>query len=143
MISGDFNVVRFQDEKNGGLKSNNNKLINFNEFIEGSGLLDLKTVGPGWTSSNKQEGSRIFCELDRLLGMMHGAPCTQILTWILKPRLSDHTQLCVEKVGFSRATRAPPLNHFSYWCSLPSYLETVQKVRSAKFQGTPRYLVVC
>lgn len=67
IISGDFNCVRFQDEKIGGNPVPACKLIPFNNFIEGSGLSDLKILGASWTWTNRQQMNAIACKLDRVL----------------------------------------------------------------------------
>lgn len=66
MLSGDFNCVRYQNEKTGVLSEPSSKLIPFNSFIESSGLSDLKITGAKWTWMNRQQTKPIACKLDRV-----------------------------------------------------------------------------
>lgn len=50
---GDFNCVRYQDEKLGGNLIAENKLASFNKFIETLALSDLKITGTNWTWVNR------------------------------------------------------------------------------------------
>lgn len=63
---GDFNAIRWENEKFGGSKSNNTSMQNFNDCIDHCGLLELNLANPLFTWSNSSVGkSRIECKLDR------------------------------------------------------------------------------
>lgn len=49
LLGGDFNCIRFQDEKMGNKLILASKLLSFNTLIETYGLFDLKITGARWT----------------------------------------------------------------------------------------------
>jgi len=57
MLVGDFNVVRYSDEKVGGRTLSIQQLQNFNDFTATCALKDIRHVGGKWTWHNKVTGS--------------------------------------------------------------------------------------
>ncbi|GJN20279.1 hypothetical protein PR202_gb07636 [Eleusine coracana subsp. coracana] len=92
MIGGDFNLVRCQEDKNNG-NIDFHWCDRFNEWIDGNGLLEIKSIGWRFTWSNNQESpvmsliDRIFCsiELDQMF------PLASAKT--LPRRPSDHVPI--------------------------------------------------
>lgn len=58
-INGDFNRVKFQEEKVGGNPVPASKLMPFNNFINSLRLSDLKIVEAAWTWTNQQQNNVI------------------------------------------------------------------------------------
>lgn len=49
IVMGDFNAIRWENEKFGGSKSNNTSMQNFNDCIDHCGLLELNLANPLFT----------------------------------------------------------------------------------------------
>jgi len=85
-VMGDFNVVRFLDEKVGGFPLTIHKLKDFNECISYCSLPDISCTGSIWSWSNRTTGQRrIVGRLDRIL-------CNT--SWIDKLPESVYAYLC-------------------------------------------------
>ena len=71
-IMGDFNTVRFLDEKRGGKRLTVDKLGSFNQFIDDCKLPDIKSKGNYWSWPNRSLDCRkIMMRLDRILCNEH------------------------------------------------------------------------
>ncbi|XP_043696705.1 uncharacterized protein LOC122647340 [Telopea speciosissima] len=96
-VLGDLNVIRSNNEKIGGDPVRIEAMDDFNSFIDGAGLLDLKWKGETLTWNNRQVGdARICCKLDRVLvnlawkDVFRSSDAT-----FYPPRLSDHSPMVV------------------------------------------------
>ncbi|XP_043697429.1 uncharacterized protein LOC122648258, partial [Telopea speciosissima] len=96
-VLGDFNVIRSNSEKIGGYPVRIEAMDDFNSFIDGAGLLDLKWKGEALTWNNRQVGdARICCKLDRVLvnlawmDVFRSSDAT-----FYPPGLSDHSPVVV------------------------------------------------
>ena len=94
-VMGDFNIVRFSNDKVGGKELSFNRLQEFNECMNSCTLADIRSMGGTWTWSNKSQGTRrITWRLDRV---------TANEVWIdvlpgsyyeyLPPSTSDHSSM--------------------------------------------------
>ncbi|KAK1274063.1 hypothetical protein QJS04_geneDACA010725 [Acorus gramineus] len=66
IIGGDFNEVRFSNEKIGARSIYSQRALRFNQCIESCHLNDLCSIGGPYSLSNNQD-NRIACKLDRAL----------------------------------------------------------------------------
>lgn len=95
---GDFNMIRSLDEKKGGVRTISAATNLFNEFIEESNLVDIRTTNGMVIWQNKRIGDRhIVSRLDRFLVSEH------VLTGrgdvgasVLTSAGSDHWPICLE-----------------------------------------------
>ncbi|KAK1261719.1 hypothetical protein QJS04_geneDACA011582 [Acorus gramineus] len=63
LVGGDFNEVRFTNEKMGGRALQTGRLTRFNSCIEQCSLFDIHTAGNSLSWNNRQ-ANRIACRLD-------------------------------------------------------------------------------
>ncbi|XP_043687595.1 uncharacterized protein LOC122638812 [Telopea speciosissima] len=96
-VLGDFNVIRSNNEKIGGDPVRIEAMDDFNSFIDGAGLLDLKWKGEALTWNNRQVGdARICCKLDRVLVNLAWMDVFRSFDAIFyPPGLSDHSPMVV------------------------------------------------
>ena len=92
MVAGDFNTIKWSHEKTGGSTLRAIRLVDYNDCIQGVGLMDFKLNGSRFTWSNSSVGdSRIECKLDRVLvnaAFMHS---NLFIGDVLLPSISDHS----------------------------------------------------
>ncbi|KAK1257257.1 hypothetical protein QJS04_geneDACA024282 [Acorus gramineus] len=67
IVGGDFNEVRFSNEKVVGQPAHSRQLRKFNSCVLHSGIEDLKSIGHTLSWNNHQD-HRIMCRLDRVMG---------------------------------------------------------------------------
>ncbi|XP_043697189.1 uncharacterized protein LOC122647969 [Telopea speciosissima] len=110
-VLGDFNVIRSNNEKIGGDPVWIEAMDDFNSFIDGAGLLDLKWKGEALTWNNRQVGdARICCKLDRVLVNLAWMDVFRSSDAIFyPPGLSDHSPMVVavvDKADFVKEAEA-------------------------------------
>lgn len=72
IVGRDFNIVRSNEEKLGGLYSFSMGITEFNTFIHAAALIDIPSDGPKLSWCNGQEGTRrIWARLDRIMVNQH------------------------------------------------------------------------
>ncbi|MQL99420.1 hypothetical protein Taro_032143 [Colocasia esculenta] len=134
--------VRFPEEKIGGRKLTPSLLRDFNNCIDHSSLLDLKSVGSTMSWSNRSVGARrIACRLDRALINQ---------SWLDKfsdsyvsygdKFHSDHTQLTI----FTEEAVAggpKPFRYFSMWAQHDNFLPTVEQAWQSQVLGSPLFVL--
>ncbi|XP_043697107.1 uncharacterized protein LOC122647867, partial [Telopea speciosissima] len=128
VVLGDFNVIRSNSEKIGGDPVRIEAMDDFNSFIDGAGLLDLKWKGEALTWNNRQVGdARICCKLDRVLvnlawmDVFRSSDAT-----FYPPGLSDHSPVVVAVVD--KADFGPkPFRFFEAWIGRHGYDEVVRQ----------------
>ena len=116
LVMGDFNTVRFTDEKLGGKPITFNKLKEFNDCIDFCSLSDMRCTGNRWSWHNKiQDYGRITGRLDRML-------CNDV--WLdilpnacyeyLSKSTSDHSPMILH--WFQKTTPNPkPFKFYTSW----------------------------
>ncbi|XVE71697.1 hypothetical protein DITRI_Ditri10aG0172400 [Diplodiscus trichospermus] len=67
MCIGDFNDIIREEEKEGGRRKDRRKINCFRDFVEGSGLQDVKAKGMKYTWSGIRKGKLVKEKLDRVL----------------------------------------------------------------------------
>lgn len=139
LLAGDFNCIRYQNEKKRGNIVHANKLTQFNNFIESSALSDLKVSGANWTWINKQEARPIACKLDRVLindEWLDLYPNSSARAY--PPLLRDHTPILLNLTnGFPPRNRS--FKYFNHWPGIQGYKETVEKAWKTSFIGNPSF----
>lgn len=91
-VVGDFNTIRFVEEKNRDIAANRG-MTEFSNFISDCDLIDLPLYGAHYTWSNFQEDP-ICCRLDRMLVNIKWEELFPDNTQSARPRpISDHCPL--------------------------------------------------
>nr|GEY84655.1 RNA-directed DNA polymerase, eukaryota [Tanacetum cinerariifolium] len=122
IIMGDFNEVRFEDERRGSV-FNPSSARNFNHFISSSGLVDVKLEGYAFTWSHPLASK--ISKLDRFLvseGILSLFP--SITSICLDRHLSDHRPilLCEVHTDFGPI----PFRFYHSWFSLDGFDDMVE-----------------
>ncbi|KAK1277774.1 hypothetical protein QJS04_geneDACA022160 [Acorus gramineus] len=141
LVGGDFNEVRYSNEKVGGRPAHARRLRKFNECISKSLLSDLKATGHTLSWSNHQ-ADHIMSRLDRILvnsAFINDSPLSMVN--YLAPGISDHSPMHVicEPVIPSGPK---PFKYFEMWEAHPSFKSTVETAWATKVVGTPLYCLV-
>nr|GFB02114.1 RNA-directed DNA polymerase, eukaryota [Tanacetum cinerariifolium] len=111
IVMGDFNVVRSTDERLGS-RFNQSSAKVFNQFIESSGLVDIKLEGYSFTWSHPSR--KKMSKLDRFLvseGIVSLFP--SISATCLDKHLSDHRPILLHEVNSDFGPS--PFRMFHYW----------------------------
>ncbi|KAK1297950.1 hypothetical protein QJS10_CPB14g01491 [Acorus calamus] len=141
IVGGDFNEVRYSNEKVGGQPVHSRRLRKFNSCILSSGLEDLKSIGHSLSWNNRQV-PRIFCRLDRVLGnqpFISSFPHS--LVEYLPPGISDHSPLkLICEPSFPSGPK--PFKYFESWETHPSFMATVLDAWQTEAVGNPLFLFV-
>lgn len=97
IVIGDFNVVRWQNEKSNSSHFDANATGEFNKCIEDIEVEELNSKGLWFTWSNKQVGTgHCSCRLDRALANSHWQnEFTKSEVAVLAPTVSNHCPLLV------------------------------------------------
>ncbi|MQM00346.1 hypothetical protein Taro_033080 [Colocasia esculenta] len=142
LIVGDFNCVRYADEKIGVKKLTSSYLRDFNNCIDQAFLMDLKIVGKTLSWSNHSVGiRRIACRLDRALVNQCWLDSFQDSYVSYGDTLhSDHAQLTIFTEELI-AGGPKPFRFFTMWAQHESFHSTVQNAWSLDAQGTPLFVL--
>ncbi|MQM12386.1 hypothetical protein Taro_045303 [Colocasia esculenta] len=142
LVVGDFNSVRYPQEKIGGRVLTASVLRDFNICIDSSSLLDLKSVGNTLSWCNRSTGARrIACRMDRAL-INHSWIDTFPDSFVHygDQLLSDHAQLTINTedavVGGPK-----PFKFYNMWAQHASFRSIVQGAWNTKIQGTPLFVL--
>lgn len=142
IVLGDFNVIRWVHEKQGGANPDLNSLQSFNSCIDVCGLMDLPMVGLNFTWSNSSFGDkRVEWKLDRvLINNEFLLSCSNLKGTIMQPSISDHSPLLISKDAEQCNFRVP-FRFFNAWTKEEGFFETVQDASSVNIVGTPMFIV--
>ncbi|XP_043697151.1 uncharacterized protein LOC122647921 [Telopea speciosissima] len=126
-IGGDFNVIRFGFEKQGGDHLDLDSMAAFNDCIEDLGMDDLRWTDPTFFWSNKRAGSsRIDCKLDRVIvneNWLASFPSSYAI--FDTHGISDNSPISLSIHPYN--SFAPkPFKYFDMWSSHPTFLTTVK-----------------
>ncbi|MQM23789.1 hypothetical protein Taro_056859 [Colocasia esculenta] len=142
LIIGDFNSVRYPQEKIGGRALTPSVLRDFNTCIDSSSLLDLKSVGNTYSWCNRLVGARrIACRMDRALinhSWMDMFPYSYVHYG--DQILSDHAQLTVYTEDIV-AGGPKPFKFYNMWAHHESFRSIVHQAWTTHFQGTPLFIL--
>ncbi|XP_043700095.1 uncharacterized protein LOC122650777 [Telopea speciosissima] len=126
-IGGDFNVIRFGYEKQGGDHLDLESMAAFNDCIEDLSLGDLRWTGPPFSWSNKRAGpARIACKLDRILvneSWLASFPSSS--SNFDPPGISDYSPIALS-IQPNNSFGPKPFKYFDMWSKHPSFLSIVK-----------------
>ncbi|KAK1296072.1 hypothetical protein QJS10_CPB15g01200 [Acorus calamus] len=138
LVGGDFNEVRFSDEKLGGRPPNIRRLHKFNSCLEECNLHELHTVGQSFSWSNKQ-ASRIACCLDRIVANSAWfAMFPEAYVQYTPESLSDHAALKLHAVPPLHSC-PKPFKFFDTWFEHNSFWVTLEQAWSIEVTGSTMF----
>lgn len=123
IFMGDFNAILHGDDKANGNVVQESEIKDFKEFLENTGLCELKTVGREYTWTN----GHVFSRIDKaLINPIWMTTMSQLEVEILDPGCSDHSPLVID---FYEPDRKKPrafkfLNHLVHHYS---FMDSVQR----------------
>ena len=134
IIGGDFNLVRYQKDKNNG-RINQSWSDKFNAWVEIWNLLEIKMSGRQFTWANNQDNlimstiDRIFCttELDSLFPLSSSQA--------LRRTGSDHTPMLWDS-GIDSVPKSSSYKFEKWWLLRAEFKELVEKNWSAPVKST-------
>ncbi|XP_077216019.1 uncharacterized protein LOC143850679 [Tasmannia lanceolata] len=109
LIIGDFNIIRYINETLGGASPNREDMKEFNDCIDHCSLLELKTIGPPLTWSNKSKKDNLkLRKLDRVLvndEWLSLFPQSFVVN--KNPGISDHSPIIIHLLPESSRDHPP------------------------------------
>ncbi|KAI8537704.1 hypothetical protein RHMOL_Rhmol09G0045300 [Rhododendron molle] len=142
IVLGDFNVVRWQNEKSNSSHFDANATGDFNNCIEDIEMAELTSKGLWFTWSNKQVGvGHCSCRLDRaLVNSQWQSEFTESEVAVLVPHVSNHSPLLVTVLPYCGGRK--PFKFFNFWMNHKKFSPlltqswgcSVDKVGSPMFQ---------
>ncbi|KAK1310887.1 hypothetical protein QJS10_CPA08g00722 [Acorus calamus] len=138
LVGGDFNEVRYTNEKLGGRALQTNRLMNFNSCIGQCNLFDLHATGNTLSWNNRQD-NRIACRLDRLMANSEWFNLfPEAYTQYLPGSLSDHASM--KLIVAPPLQRHPkPFKFFNAWLRHGTFMDVLKQAWSIHIQGTAMY----
>ncbi|XP_058192110.1 uncharacterized protein LOC131309505 [Rhododendron vialii] len=141
-VLGDFNAIRYPNEKFGGNTSWPPHMNEFNHCLYTLELDDLRYTGCFFTWANKQDPSHfVTTKLDRILvneQWMTTFSCSS--AHFLTPGVSDHSPAMVN-INPSPQKFKKPFKFFDFLGDHPQFLNVVQKVWQGVVIGNPMFCV--
>ncbi|XP_072080979.1 uncharacterized protein [Arachis hypogaea] len=142
IVMGDFNAIVSQEEKRGeGLKSWSS-ISNFNNFIDGSSLMDLGMVVRNFTWSNKRRGEKQILErLDRVLvsnSWLHTFPTNTVTR--IQENGSDHAPLLLDTSPQIEKSK----RRFKFqqrWCGVEVIRGVITEAWNSYFEGSAMFVL--
>ncbi|XP_077232003.1 uncharacterized protein LOC143865668 [Tasmannia lanceolata] len=143
LIIGDFNIIRYISEKLGGADPNREDMKEFNDCIDHCSLLDLKTIGPLLTWSNKSKNDNLkLRKLDRALVNDEWLSLfPQSFAANKNPGISNHSPIIIHLHPESSRDH-PPFRFFFVWLEDLSLYEVVERMWQINLKGTPMFRLV-
>ncbi|KAK9755868.1 hypothetical protein RND81_01G056400 [Saponaria officinalis] len=135
IILGDFNVVRDISERISGHPPNLSEILDFNSCLLQCGLEDMQSTGCEFTWTNKQDGARVWCKLDRVLvnySWFGQFPSSS--TKFLVSGISDHSPALV--TIFEDILPKRRFSFLNCWTADPSYSHLVQEAWDTQVAGS-------
>ncbi|XP_042942930.1 uncharacterized protein LOC122277118 [Carya illinoinensis] len=128
MVCGDFNIIRADDERAGGLPRSRSAMNEFNLCINSCGLLDWKIEGKQFSWCNGQEGmARSWAKLDRMLVNNEFALKFETTSaHFLERRTSDHAPLLVQFADNFTRYGPMPFHFQNMWVAHDEFLKIVE-----------------
>ena len=141
LVLGDFNIVRYGEEKFGGVTSSPNYMDELNACCFEAGLEDLKYSGNFLTWSRGSGQSFVARKLDRaLVNLSWMTRFPEAEACFLEPGASDHSPILVQ-TGMHIHIRKPPFRFFNFWMDNPGFSDLVSQVWSSTLAGSPQYIL--
>ncbi|XP_019256264.1 PREDICTED: uncharacterized protein LOC109234650 [Nicotiana attenuata] len=117
VVIGDFNAILEVEDRTHGTVVQDQEIRDFREFMEESGMTELKAIGRSFTWTN----SHVFSKIDRAIvngEWMSKMPITQV--HVLDPYFSDHSPLCIE-LGSQQKIAPRPFRFLNYLADDPNF----------------------
>ncbi|XP_059311005.1 uncharacterized protein LOC132062449 [Lycium ferocissimum] len=141
LIEGDFNIIVFDEEKQGGLPVSSNETLDFSNCIQSCGLIDVGFSGSKFTWWNgRTEEDCIFKRLDRILvnqQVLDIMPST-IVTHMIRHG-SDHAPLHL-KYNNNAHHIIKSFKFLNFWTNPHTFMEVVKENWTADLCGNPFYI---
>ncbi|XP_028095883.1 uncharacterized protein LOC114295782 [Camellia sinensis] len=129
---GDFNAIRYQQEKIGVSPTWTSENEEFNTYINASELADLSYGGCQFTWANKRsEGAFIATKIDRVLvneAWLDKFP--ESTATFLPAGISNHSSVVVN-ISVNSSSFKKPFKYFDFWSQHPDFLSTVSNTWSS------------
>lgn len=135
ILLGDFNVVRFRYEREGGSSDWPSFMSDFDEVICSAGLEDLRFSGGLFTWHNGRMQGHILSKLDRALVnatwlSSFEASCVEFLPF----GVSDHSPVVVD-IGVQIPKVRRPFKFFNHWVEFEDFFPLVEAVWRMEVDG--------
>ncbi|XP_050233214.1 uncharacterized protein LOC126681703 [Mercurialis annua] len=142
IVLGDFNAVFRDSDRCGGNIANQNDCEEFQNCLDNTNLIELKSRGNKHTWTNNQQGEdRIWRRIDRVLVSEKWLDIFDAEASVLSQGISDHAALIVkfnEPVIFSFKT----FRFFNMWDDSKDFMEIVNRSWRVNMEGHKMYQVV-
>ncbi|KAK9705447.1 hypothetical protein RND81_07G057900, partial [Saponaria officinalis] len=138
LVLGDFNVVRSTEERVSSHLPLFSDIMDFNQCVLSCGLEDIQGTGCEFTWSNRQDGDRVWCKLDRAMvtpSLLQTFPSASVN--FLPPGISDHSPVMVTLLGTQRFRKR--FSFLNCWTKDPSYMDNLQRVWNSPTSGSTMF----
>ncbi|KAJ8485323.1 hypothetical protein OPV22_017808 [Ensete ventricosum] len=142
VVLGDFNTVRYTNEKVGARVLSECQLQHFNDCIDTAALTDMKSVGDWFSWNNQSTAERkIMARLDRcLINQEWLAVFPDSLLEYGAKLFSDHSIMHIHAdKALPRVKK--PFRFFNMWSSHPKFLEVIKSAWDINVFGSPPYIL--
>ena len=139
-VAGDFNVVRFSDEKIGGIDLSYNQLREFNECMDLCSLADIRSTGGIWTWNNKGIGpvrmlpDRVICNTEWIDMLPHF--CYKYLNH----STSDHSPMIL-RLDEQPKSLPKIFRYYNFWADSNGFEQLVKDNWGLTVHGHMQYQV--
>ncbi|PHT40138.1 hypothetical protein CQW23_18992 [Capsicum baccatum] len=122
VVMGDFNTILRSDDRVMGSQVIDSEVMDFNNFIQDTGLMELKRLGRRYTWTNNP----VYNKIDWIL-----VNANWIQKWphsvgiCMDPQLSDHSPLCIE-LEQQVVSGTKPFRFYNYLAEHEQFLREVQ-----------------
>jgi len=143
IVGGDFNCIRWPNEKCGGSGMNEIAAKEFNECIDNLQLLEMAATGAPFTWTNSSEGeARIDTRIDRIL-MNHAwlQEFPEAYYVVGERDLSDHAMMTMTTEGEVKRKRKM-FKFENHWTDHEEFLGIVKEAWKTWVAGTPMYRMI-
>ncbi|XP_059306288.1 uncharacterized protein LOC132057690 [Lycium ferocissimum] len=141
LVGGDFNVILSEENKQGGLPVTVQETMDFAQWIQNCGLIDIGFIGSRYTWWNgRTQEACIFKRLDRMLcnqAFLDIKPSSKVHHLIRQG--SDHAPLHLICDDVSQSIRKP-FKFLKFWTKDHKFMDTVRDNWKADFVGNPFYV---
>ncbi|XP_058208349.1 uncharacterized protein LOC131321384 [Rhododendron vialii] len=143
IVLGDFNAVRWQNEKSNSNSFDNASAGDFNQCIEDIGVEQLNSTGLWFTWSNKRLGhDHSSNRIDRaLVNSLWQAEFTKSEAAVLVPGVSDHCPIIVAILPYKGGRK--PFKFFNFWMNHKEFSSILSQSWSAlmEYVSSPMLLL--
>lgn len=142
LVAGDFNAMMRQDDRIGGNPILMGKMIEFQECIEDSGLIELPHFGSRYTWSDRHGDSRIWSKIDWAFVNREWIDMMPTYTITFLPEgTSAHCAIHMALENIDRAKKKP-FKYCNTWSTHPSFLQIVKEVWGRDVKGCKMVQIV-